>query len=186
MSTLRRSLVFLAFTVIAAILAGLAVLDPFHLRYAPRFVAGTVLLTVVLATVTLAVAVKVYLLRVLVLVLGGILALGWAAVAWLVIDLDDPRIVVSEVASGDQRLAVLEGGAFAIDPVYSVVLRAGDGPFAQESLVWQGFEDGAGPGEVAFRGVDEVEIRTGTCVLVSQVEPVTLDVDPVHRGTDRC
>lgn len=184
MSTLRRSLVFLALTVIVAILAGLAVLDPFHLRYAPRFVAGTVLLTLVLATVTLAVAVKVYLLRVLVLVLGGILALGWAAVAWLVIDLDDPRTAVSEVASGDQRLAVLEGEAFAIDPVYSVVLRAGDGPFAQESLVWRG--DGAGPGEVAFRGVDEVEIRTGTCVLVSRVEPVTLDVDPVHRGTDGC
>ncbi len=62
------------------------------------------------------------------------------------------------------------------------MLRAGGGPFAQESPVWRGDE----PVEVAFRGVDEVEIRAGTCVLVSQVEPVTLDVDPVHRGTDSC
>lgn len=185
MSTVRRSLVFLALTVIAAILAGLAVLDPFHLRYAPRFVAGTVLLTLVLATITLAVAVKVYPLRVLVLVLGGIAALGWAVVAWLVIDLDDPRTVVSEVRSGDQRLTVLEGGAFALGPVHSVVLRAGDGPFAQESPVWLGAEDGSEP-EVAFRGADEVEIRTGTCVLVSRVEAGTLEVDPVHRGTDGC
>ncbi len=186
MSTLRRSLVLLTLTLLAAGLVGMAVLDPFHLRYAPRFVAGTVLLTLVLATVTLAVAVKVYLLRVLVLVLGGILALGWAIVAWLVIDLDDPRQVVSEVVSGDQRLAVLDGAPFAIDPAISVVLRAGDGPFAQQSLVWQGARDGARPGEVAFRGVDEVEIRSGSCVLVSRVEPVTLAVDPVHRGTDGC
>lgn len=180
MSTVRRSLVLLALTVLAVFLVGLAVLDPFHLRYAPRYVAGTVLLALVLATATLAVAVKVYLLRVLVLVLGGILALGWAIVAWLVIDLDDPRTEVSEVASGDRRLVVVEGPAFAT----SVVLRAGDGPFAQESLVWQGSE--TGPDEVAFRGADEVEIRTGSCVLVSRVEAVTLDVDPVHRGTDGC
>lgn len=179
MSTVRRSLVLLALTVIAVFLAGLAVLDPFHLRHAPRFVAGTVLLALVLATATLAVAVKVYLLRVVVLVLGGILVLGWAIVAYLVIDLDEPRTVVAEVVSGDQRLVVVEGPGLAT----SVVLRAGDGPFAQESLVWQG--DGA-PGEVAFRGDDEVEIRTGNCVLVSRVEAVTLDADPVYRGTDGC
>ena len=39
MSTLRRSFVLLALTVIAALLAGLAVLDPFHLRHAAWFAA---------------------------------------------------------------------------------------------------------------------------------------------------
>lgn len=186
MSTLRRSLVLLALTIVAALLAGVAVADPFHLRHAAWFVAGTVLLVIVLATLALAVAVKLYLARVLVLVLGGIAALGWAVIAWLAMGLEDEGEVVSEVASGGQRLVVLEGAPFAIDPVYRVVLRAGEGPFEQQSDVWIGVEDGSAPGEVAFRGADEVEVRVGTCVLVSRVEPVTLDVDPVHRGAPEC
>lgn len=187
MSTLRRVLVLGALTIIAALLAGLALLDPFHLRYAPWFTAGTVLLTIVLATVTLTVAVKLYLARVLVLVLGGILALGWAFIAWFSISLDDEGRPVSEVVSGGQRLVVLDGPAdLSPDPVFWVVLRAGSGPFEQESLVWQGEPEGSGPEEVAFRGVDELEIRSGTCVLVSRVEPLTLDVDPVHRASAAC
>ncbi len=187
MTTVRRALVLGMFAILAALLAGLAVLDPFHLRHVQWFVAGTVLLTLVLVTAALAVAVKLYAARVLVLVLGGIAALGWAVVSYLAIGLDDPRGVVSEVASGDRRLVVLEGAAFTIDPVFRVVLRAGAaGPFEQESLVWQGDPEGAGPDEVAFRGPDEVEIRTGGCVLVSQIEPLTLSVAPVHRGSAGC
>jgi hypothetical protein len=186
MSTLRRSLVLLALTVVAALLAGLAVLDPFHLRHAAWFVFGTVLLTVLLATAALAVAVRVFALRVLVLVLGGIAAVAWTAIALLAMDLVDEGTPVAEVASGGQRLVVLEGAAFAIDPVYRVVLRAGEGPFEQQSDVWFGYEDGPAPDAVAFRGVDEVEVRTGTCVLVSRVEPVTLAVDPVHRAAAGC
>lgn len=186
MSTLRRSLVLLALTVVAALLAGLAVLDPFHLRHAPWFVAGTVLLTIVLATAVPAVAVKLYLARVLVLVLGGILAVGWAAVAWLAIDLTDEGSPVAEVTSGGQRLVVLEGAPFTVDPVFRVVLRAGTGPFEQQSDVWVGYAEGPAPDAVAFRGVDEVEVRTGTCVFVSRVERVTLVVDPVHRAVGGC
>lgn len=187
MTTLRRALVLGAFAVVAALLAGLAVLDPFHLRHVQWLVAGTVLLTLVLATAALAVAVRVYLLRVLVLVLGGILVVGLAAGVYLTSGFDDARSEVSEVASGDRRLVVLEGQAFTIDPAYRVVLRAGaPGPFEQESVVWFGDPEGAGPDEVAFRGADEVEIRTGGCVLVSRIEPVTLDVDPVHRGSAGC
>jgi hypothetical protein len=187
LSTLRRVLVLGALTVVAALLAGLAVLDPFHLRHAQWFTAGAVLLTIVLATVTITVAVKLYLARVLVLVLGGILALGWAAIAWLSIGLGDEGRPVSEVVSGGQRLVVLDGVAgFSPDPVSWVVLRAGDGPFEQESLVWEGLPEGGGPDEVAFRGVDELEIRSGTCVLVSRVEAVTLSVDPVHRASAAC
>jgi hypothetical protein len=187
MTTLRRALVLGAFAVVAALLAGLAVLDPFHLRHVQWWVAGTVLLTLLLVTAALAVAVTLYPLRVLVLVLGGTVSVGWAVVAYLAIGLDDPRAAVSEVARGDRRLVVQEGQAFTIDPVYRVVLRAGaPGPFEQESLVWLGDPEGAGPDEVAFRGPDEVEIRTGSCVLVSQVEPVTLGVDPVHRGSAGC
>lgn len=187
MTTLRRTLVLAALAVLAALLAGLAVLDPFHLRHVQWFVAGTVLLTILLVTAALAVAVRLFALRVLVLVLGGILAVGWGLTVWLATGLDDARSSVAEVASGDRRLVVQEGRAFTIDPVFRVVLRAGaEGPFEQEALVWQGDPERGGPDEVAFRGTDEVEIRTGGCVLVSRIEPVTLAVDPVHRGTAGC
>ena len=186
MTTLRRALVLAAIAILAALLAGLAVLDPFHQRHAQWFVAATVLATIVLVTLTLAVAVRIYALRVLVLVVGGIGAVGWAAVAYLTIGLDDERGAVAEVASGDRRLVVLEGEPFTIDTVFRVVLRSGAGPFEQESPVWLGEPEGAAPDEVSFRGADEVAVRTGGCVLVSRVEPVTLLVDPVHRGTAGC
>ncbi|WP_300008309.1 hypothetical protein [Pseudonocardia sp.] len=187
MSTLRRVLVLGALTVIAVLLAGLSLLDPFHLRHASWFTAGTVLLAIVLATATLTVAVTIYVARVLVLMLGGTLALGWAVIAWLSIGLDEEGRSVSEVVSGGQRLVVLEGlERFSPDPVTWVVLRAGNGPFEQEAPVWQGLPEGGGPDTVAFRGSDELEIRSGTCVLVSRVEPVTLRVDPVHRASAAC
>ena len=187
MSTLRRSLVLLVLTAVAALLAGLAVLDPFHLRWAPWFAAGTVLLTIVLATLALTVAVRLFAVRVLVLVVGGILAAGWAAVAVLAMGLEDEPRPVSEVVSGAQRLVVVEDPGFTIDgPAFRVLLRSGDGPFEQESDVWFGRAAGPAPDAVAFRGADEVEVRVGTCVLVSQVEPVTLVVDPVHRAAAGC
>lgn len=182
MTTLRRALVLGALAVLAALLTGLAVLDPFHLRHASWFVAGGVLLTILLVTIALTVAVKLWFARVIVLVVGGIAAVGWGITAWLAIDLDEPGAVVSEVASGDQRLVVLEGAAFTIDPVHRVVLRAGDGPFEQESPVWEGVPEGGAPDAVAFRGTDEVEVRVGSCAFVSRVEAGTLLVDPVHRG----
>lgn len=182
MSTVRRALVLGTLAIIAAMLAALAVADPFHLRHAGWFTAGLVLLTLVLATVAVAVAVRFTVLRALVLLLGGALSVGWLVIVWTLIGLGDPdRPVVAEVDSGYRRLVILEGSAFAIDPVYRVVLRSGDGPFEQESLVWQGFEEGPSPGEVAFRGGDEVQVRAGSCVYVSRIEAVTLAVDPVHR-----
>lgn len=166
---------------LAALLVALSVADPFHLRHARWFVVGLSLLTVVLATAAVTVAVRVRVLQVLVVVVGGALAFGWALVAYLAIGVDDPRSAVSEVVSGDQRLVVEEGAAYSVDPVFRVVLRSGAGPFEQESLVWQGMAEGPAPAEVAFRGVDEVQVRVGSCTYVSHVEPVTLAVDPVHR-----
>ncbi len=185
MTTLRRTLVLLALTVLAALLAGLAVADPFHLRHAPWFVTGTVLLLVLLASATLVVAVRVRAARVVLGVLGATLALAWAVIAVLAIGLRDEGRPVSEVVSGGQRLVVLDRPVL-IDPTFAVVLRAGGGVFEQESPVWFGAAEGTGPTSVAFRGVDEVEVRVGTCVLVSRVEPVTLAVAPVHRASAAC
>lgn len=182
MPRLRSVVVLAVCGVIAAGLAVLAVADPFHLRNARWFTAGLVLLAVVLLTAALAVAVRRGMLRGLVLVVGVVAVLGWVTLVWLATGLTGQSREVSEVADAGRRLVVLEGAPSAIDPVYAVVLRVGGGPFEQETVVYQGLEDAPPPAGVRFVDGDTVEVRTGGgCLYRSEVETVTLGVDPVHR-----
>lgn len=182
MPRLRRVLVLASLTLVVGLLAGLAVADPFHLRHIRWFTAGLVLLVLVLITATLTVAVPRGLLRAFVLVAGGVAVLGWAALVWFATGLAGPSREVSQVVDGGRRLVVLEGAAFAIDPVYAVVLRSGGGPFEQESVVYQGVEEAPPPAGVRFVDADTVEVGTGAgCAYRSEVEAVTLAVEPVHR-----
>lgn len=182
MSRLRRVLVLASLTLVVALLAGLALADPFHLRHIRWFTAGLVLLALLLLIAALTAAVPRGLLRVFVLVVGGVAVLGWAALVWLATGLTGPNREVSQVADGGRRLVVLEGAATAIDQVYAVVLRSGGGPFEQESVVYQGLEDAPAPAGTRFVDADTVEVGTaGGCVYRSEVEPLTLAVEPVHR-----
>jgi hypothetical protein len=181
-SRLRRTVVLAVCALLVAGLAVLAVADPFHLRHARWFTAGLVLLALLLTIAAFAVAVRRGLLRVLVLVVGGVATLGWLALVGVASQLNAENRIVSEVADGGRRLVVVEGAPVAIDPVYAVVLRAGGGPFEQETVVYQGLEEAPAPVEVRFVDPDTVEVRTsGGCVYRSEVEGVTLAVDPVHR-----
>jgi hypothetical protein len=174
--------VLAALTLIVGMLAVLAVADPFHLRYARWFTAALVLVAIVLLTVTLAVAVGRGVLRWLVLIVGGVAVVGWCGLVFFANQLVPPNQELSEVADGGRRLVVLEGSAVAIDPVYAVVLRHGGGPFEQETVVYQGVESAPAPDQVRFVDGDTVEVRMpGGCVYRSEVETVTLAVDPVHR-----
>jgi hypothetical protein len=163
-------------------LAALALADPFHLRYAGPYAAVLVTLAILLVTLVLVRTLPGRGLRVLAATSGALLGLGWLALVWLAAEFAGPDRVVDEVASaGDERLVVVEGHAF-VDVVYSVRLRAGSGPLAQEALVWQGLADGAPPSEVRFAGEGVVEVvASGVCGYRSTFDPVTLDVDPVHR-----
>ncbi|MHA6626949.1 hypothetical protein ACU61A_16060 [Pseudonocardia sichuanensis] len=182
MPRLRRAVVLAACAVLVGALAGLAIADPFHLRHIRWFTAGLVLLAVLLVTAAFAVVARRGVLRVFVLVVGGIAALGWVAVVALADQVSVENREVSEVADGDRRLVVVEGALGAIDPVYAVVLRSGGGPFEQETVVYQGVEAAPAPAEVRFVDPDTVEVRTGAgCAYRSEVEAVTLAVDPVHR-----
>ena len=120
-------------------------------------------------------------LRVLVVSLGGVAALGWVAIVVVATLVTVENRPVSEVAEGGRRLVVVEGVIPAVDPVYAVVVRSGSGVFEQETIVYQGVEDGPLPSEVRFVDADTVEVRTGGCVYRSEIEAVTLAVDPVHR-----
>lgn len=175
-----------AILTICALLVGgfavLAVADPFHLRHARWFTATLVLVALALVTSAVAVLARRGLARMLVLTLGGAVMLGWVTLVWLTAQLTGPNREVSQVTDEGHRLVVLEGGAFSIDPVYAVVVRAGGGPFEQESVVYQGPEAVPAPAAVRFVDPDMVEVRTTEgCLFRSEVEQVTLAVDPVHR-----
>jgi hypothetical protein len=178
-----RSVIVL--TILALLVGGLAVAavaDPFHLRYARWFTSGLVLLTLLLLTALLAVIARRGVLRVLALVVGGIAVMGWIAVVWLASQLDAENRVVAEVADGGRRLVVVEGSPIAIDPVFAVVLRAGNGPFEQESLVYQGLEEMPEPSAIRFVDPSTVEVQMGSgCRYRSEVEAVTMAIEPVHR-----
>jgi hypothetical protein len=182
MIRLRWAILLTVGAVLAGGLAMLAVADPFHLRYARWFTAGLVLATLLLLTAALAVIARRGLLRVLVLVGGGIAIVGWTAVVWLAAQLEIENRVVSEAADGNRRLLVVEGSPIAIDPVYAVVLRSGGGPFEQEALVYQGLEEMPPPSDVRFVDDGAVEVLVGSnCRYRSTVEGGTMAVEPVHR-----
>ena len=179
---LRHVAVLAILTVIVGLLAVFAVADPFHLRYARWFTSGLVLLGILLLTWTLAVAVGRGILRALVLMVGGVAVLGWCALVWVASQITSSSTQVSEVADGGRRLVVLEGSLVAIDPVFAVVVRGGGGAFEQESVVYQGVEAAPAPASVRFVDGDTVEVRMpGGCLYRSEVEALTLAVEPVHR-----
>jgi hypothetical protein len=178
---LRGALILAGFVVVVAILAALAIADPFHLRHIRWFTASAVLLAILLGTAALAMVAPRGMLRLLVLAFGLVATLGWVAVVWMAAQLTVENRTVSEVADGGRRLVIVEGASTAADPVYAVVVRSGSGAFEQETVVYQGMADGPAPTEVRFVDADTVEVRTGGCVYRSEVEAVTLAVDPMHR-----
>lgn len=181
MPRLRRAVILAVLAVIVGGLAALAVVDPFHLRHARWFTSGLVLAAILLVTAAFAIVVR-GLGRALVLALGAIAVLGWVTVVWLASQVAGVDREVSQVADGGRRLVVVEGAPYAIDPIYAVVIRSGSGPFEQESVVYQGVEQAPAPSGVRFVDSDTVEVRTsGGCLYRSEVEAVTLAVDPVHQ-----
>jgi len=179
MPRLRSAVILMALALVAVGLGGLSVMDPFHLRNARWFTAGAVLLAIVLVTVAFAVVVRRGLLRGLVLVVGTVAAVGWVVLVWLASQLIDDSVEVSATSAEDRQLVVLE--ARVIDPGYAVVVRAGSGLFAQESLVYQGLEGGPAP-SARFVDPDTVEVTTPNgCTYSSEIEVATLEVSPVHR-----
>jgi hypothetical protein len=177
----RGALVLAACAVIAIVVAGVALADPFHLRHIRWFTASAVLLAVLLATAAFAVLAPRGVLRVIVLTLGGVAALGWVGIVVLASHVTVENRTMSEVEDGGRRLAVVEAAFPATRPVYAVVIRSGGGILEQETGVYQGVEAGPVPSGVRFVDADTVEVHTGPCVYRSEVEAVTLDVDPVYR-----
>jgi hypothetical protein len=178
-SRLRRAVLLVACTLIAGGLAGLALADPFHLRHARWFTSALVLLTLLLAMAAFAVVLR-GVLRVFVLIIGSVAALAWVGLVLMAAQLTaTENRVVDEAADGSRRLLVVEDAPQA---TYAVVLQAGSGLFEQETVVYQGVEGMPAPEDVRWVDADTVEVRTGGgCVYRSEVEPVTLAVDPVHR-----
>lgn len=167
---------------VSTALAAFVLVDPFNLRFAGGYAAVLVTLAVILVTVLLVRVLRGRVYRIVAATLGALLALGWLGLVWLAADFAGPERVVRDVPSGgDERLVLIEGRAF-VDVVFSVRLRSGSGPFAQESLVWQGLGGGAPPTELRFAPQRTVEVVAAElCGYRSTFDPLTLDVEPVHR-----
>ena len=162
--------------VVVAVLAGVSLTDPFHLRQARYFTAGLIALALVLLTALLATATPRGPLRWVTLVLGVAAVLGWGAFVYGPARSRGRGKPVAEADDAGRRLVTLEGDG---SPAYAVVLRSGGGPFEQESLVYQGVA--GAPTPTAGSSTGTVEVAVGTCRYRSGVEAVTLAVSPVHR-----
>jgi hypothetical protein len=181
MPRLRRAVILMGLALLAVALGGLAVADPFHLRYARWFTAGAILLAIALVTAAFAVVARRGLLRGFVLVVGLVAIAGWAVVVLLAMRLQVGNREINEVDDGGRRLLVLEAYP-VLDPSYAVVVRSGGGPFEQESLVYQSVPDALPPTGIRFVDSNHVEVRAaGGCTYTSEVESGTLAVSPVHR-----
>jgi hypothetical protein len=187
MPRLRTAVILMVLALVAVGLGGLAVADPFHLRYAKWFTAGAVFVAIALVAAAFTVVARRGLLRGFVLVGFAALA-GWVVVVLLAMQLQVGNRETREVDDGGRRLLVLEAYP-VLDPSYAVVVRAGGGPFEQESLVYQSVPDALPPEAVRFVDSDTVEVQAaGGCIYRSDIEAGTLAVSPVHRPTriDAC
>jgi hypothetical protein len=173
------TVVLAALVVVVVLLAGFSLLDPFHLRNARWFSLGLVMLAIVLVTATFAVPLRGFL-RGFVVALGVVAVAGWGVVVWFAIGFASDQTDVRTVADGDRRLVVQEGGALSAAPVYSVVVRAGSGPFEQQSVVYQGREHGPEVSDVQFVEAGAVLVQVGPCRYRSEVDGLTLEANPVH------
>jgi hypothetical protein len=176
-SRLGRVVVLLLCVVVVAVLAGVSLADPFHLRQARWFTAGLIAVGLVLLTALLATAAPRGPLRWVTLVLGLAVVLGWGAFVYGASSLAGGGKPVAEADEAGRRLITLEGDS---GPAYAVVLRSGGGPFEQESLVYQGVAGAPAP-TARFVDPGTVEVAVGTCRYRSGVEAGTLAVSPVHR-----
>jgi hypothetical protein len=176
-SRLRRVVVLLLCVVVVAVLAGVSLADPFHLRQARWFTTGLIAVALVLLTVLLATGAPRGPLRWVALVVGAAAVLGWAGFVYGASALTGGSKPVAEADDAQRRLVTLEGES---GRTYAVVLRSGGGPFEQESLVYQGVAGAPAP-TARFVDPGTVEVAVGTCRYRSGVEAVTLAVQPVHR-----
>jgi len=168
---------------VCAVLGALAGWDPFHLRLAEAATGVLVLAALVLGTVLAARALPGRVLRVAGAAVGGLLVAGWLGLAALTVAFAGPEPEQVAAVGGDDgrvELVLVRGHAFEA-PVYSVRLRAGGGPFAQESLVWQGLADAPAPTRLVLSGPQEVRVvASGVCGYRSTFDRTTLAVEPVH------
>jgi hypothetical protein len=176
-SRLGRVVVLLLCVVVVAVLAGVSLADPFHLRQARWFTAGLIALGLVVLTALLATGVPRGTLRWVTLVVGVAALLGWAGLVYGASTLSAGGRQVAEADDAGRRLVTLERDDAQ---AYAVVVRSGGGPFEQESLVYQGLAGAPAP-VARFVDTATVEVAVGTCHYRSGVEAATLAVEPVHR-----
>ena len=176
-SRLRRVVVLLLCVVVVAVLAGVSLADPFHLRQARWFTTGLIAVALVLLTVLLATGAPRGPLRWVALVVGWPRCSAGPGSC-------TARARSPAAASRSPRPTTPSAGwspskETAAGRTRWCCARVA-GPFEQESLVYQGVAGAPAP-TARFVDPGTVEVAVGTCRYRSGVEAVTLAVQPVHR-----
>ena len=170
-----------------------AVVAWLNLRYGTRITIALLAVMIATATATAWLALPRRWVRMVAVCLGGLLLAGTAVLAWWTPMFErHVNAVVSRTPApnGATLLVVRQGYGFAqIDPSYDAVLQTDRGPLSQQTLVWEGLEEGDAPRVARFVGTHEIEIvYAAGCTYRSAFDAKTLRPDRVYRqrAVNRC
>jgi hypothetical protein len=165
-----------------------AVVAWLNLRYGGTITTALFVAVILTATAAVWLVLRRRWWRILAGCLGGLLLTALAVLAWWapIFDRHVQQVVSRTPApDGDTVLVVRLGYGFTqIDPSYDAVLQTDRGPLSQETLVWEGLEEGDAPRVVRFVGPHEIRIVSADgCTYRSAFDATTLRPDHVYRQT---
>lgn len=172
---------------VCALGAGVAIVDPFHLRYDGELTAVGVAGFFLFLAVTFALAPFPTGARIGAAVGAGVLGLALFVSHTFVMTVftDRTSVIRSTRADNGHELVVL-WQYYSVDRIPEIRLRRGTGPFSQESVVYTGPIGSALPTNVRFSAANRVTYTVGDCTFGSGYDPWTLKVDHVHVHRPGC
>ncbi|MFI0351779.1 hypothetical protein [Actinomadura sp. 9N407] len=163
----------------------LELIDHWNFVVDPLVTAGLLTVMMLAAGGGVTLALKTLVLRILVLATTVALVVITGLTILVFAFGPDSGVTQQRVSSpgGRYELLVIDGAGFvSIDREIDVRIRAANKMFVQESLVWDGLEEGKAPETVRFSGAHAIEIVADDgCRYRSTFDPDTLAVRPVHR-----
>jgi hypothetical protein len=186
----------IAMMLVAASTTGLvacAVVAWLNLRYRGTITAALVTMVVMTATTAECLMLRRRWGRILAGCVGALLLVGVAVLVWWapMFERQVAQVVLRTRAPDGSALLVvrLGHGFLQIDPSYDAVLQTDRGALSQETLVWEGLEEGDAPQVVRFVGPHDIEIVSAAgCTYRSTFDPTTLRPEHVYcqRALGRC
>lgn len=176
-----------AASLVCALGAGVANVDPFHLTSSGELTAMGIAGFFAFLAVTFVLAPWPTPARIGAAVGAGVVGLVLVvSMAWLMAVFTDRTSVVRSTKADDGHELVVLWRYSSVDRIPEIQLRRGTGWFRQESVVYTGSLEGALPTKVRFSGESRIAFTVGDCTFASGYAPRTLKVDHVHAYRPGC